>query len=508
MDYRPGEGNTLVLPGSRDQNGRLPQKATLADLCFLTAADLAQRIRRKELSAREVLDAHLRQIERVNPQVNAIVTLVAEAAQDRARLLDEDAARGNFHGPLHGLPIAHKDLIETKGIRTTLGSPIFKDYIPTANSLIVDRLQAAGAVSIGKTNTPEFGAGAQTFNAVFGATRNPWDLTKTCGGSSGGAAVSLACGMTPIADGTDMGGSLRIPASFCSVVGLRPSPGRVPRVPCATLGSNLSVFGPLARTVEDAALLMSVMAGPDHRDPLSIEEPGSLFAQPLGRDCKGLRVGWCAAFAGLPFERRVTEVFEAQRSKFEALGCITSDAHPDLAGAEEAFLILRALNFYQQLAGLLSKHRHLIKPAVVAEIERGARLTGPEIACAESLRSQLYASIGRLMIRYDFLVLPVAQAAPFNVDQEYVAEIDGVQMENYIAWFRSCYFITMTGLPAISVPAGFTAEGLPVGVQIVGRHQADWTVLQLAHAFEAVNSLKGGFPALAKETKIAADSAR
>ena len=429
-------------------------------------------MRRKELSAREVLEAHLAQIARVNPQVNAIVTLAADQAREQALRADEAAARGEFLGPLHGLPVAHKDLAETRGMRTTFGSPIFKDYVPDFSTLLVERTQRAGAITIGKTNTPEFGAGSQTFNPIFGATRNPWDLSKTCGGSSGGAAVALACGMLPIADGSDLGGSLRNPASFCSVVGFRPSPGRVPNVPSRNAWSALSVVGPMARNVEDVALFLSAIAGPDPRAPLSIHEPGSRFAQPLERDCRGLRIAWCGNqrgnFAGLPFDRRVSAVVNSQRRAFEALGCITEDADPDFSGADEAFKTLRALGFYQQHGALLEPHRAQMKLTVVEEIERGARLTGPEIARAETLRSQLFARIGEFMTRYDFLVLPVAQVPPFDIAQEYVTEIEGQRMETYVDWMRSCYFISMTALPAISVPAGFTPEGLPVGLQIVG----------------------------------------
>src|SRR5688572_8195167 len=257
------------------------------EICFLSAVEMARRIRRKELSSREVLEAHLRQIERVNPKVNAIVTLVADQAAAQAKIADEAAARGKWLGPLHGLPIAHKDLVETKGIRTTYGSPIFKDNVPTADALIIDRIRSAGAITLGKTNTPEFGAGSQTFNPVFGATRNPYDVSKTCGGSSGGAAVALACGMFPIADGSDMGGSLRNPASFCSVVGFRTSPGRVPIVPARSSWQALAVLGPMGRNVADTALLLSAMAGPDARSPMSLDDPGSRFAAPLGREFKG-----------------------------------------------------------------------------------------------------------------------------------------------------------------------------------------------------------------------------
>ncbi|HWE51951.1 MAG TPA: amidase [Bryobacteraceae bacterium] len=458
----------------------------MLEICRLNAVEMTRLIRRKELSAREVLDAHLRQIEGVNPKVNAIVTLIPEQALARARELDEAAARDQFAGPLHGLPVAHKDLASTKGIRTTFGSPLFSDYVPVANDLIIERIQQAGAVTIGKTNTPEFGAGSQTFNPVFGATRNPWDLSRTCGGSSGGAAVALVCGMVPIADGSDMGGSLRNPASFCSVVGLRPSPGRVPRVPSIDGWSTLSVLGPMARTVRDAALFLSAMAGPDGRAPLSIHEPGARFAESLERDCKGARIAWCPDFADLPFDRRIRDVFNAQRGRFESLGCVTEHVKPDFAGADEAFQVFRALDFYQRLGAL----RGAMKASVVREIERGSRLTGPEIADAETKRSRLFARTGQLMMDYDFLVLPVTQVPPFDLNQEYVTEIDGVRMESYIDWMRSCYFISITGLPVISVPAGFTPEGLPVGIQIVGRHQDDWGVLQMARAFESTGRLR------------------
>ncbi len=468
-----------------------------SEICFLTATELARRIRRKDLSAREVLAAHLRQIERVNPKVNAIVTLVAEQAVEQAKRLDEAAARKKFLGPLHGLPVAHKDLVETKGIRTTFGSPVFKDNVPAANALMVDRIQVAGAVTIGKTNTPELGAGSQTFNPVFGATRNPWDLSKTCGGSSGGAAVALACGMVPLADGSDMGGSLRNPASFCSVVGFRTSPGRVPRGPSDAAWNSLSVLGPMARTVQDVALFLSAIAGPDTTSPLSIHEPGSRFAQPLERDCKGVRIAWCPKFGGLPFDRRIRDVFDSQRKKFATLGCITEDADPDFSGADEAFKVLRALSFYQQYGSLPGAQRRQMKDTIRQELDRGSRLTGPEIAAAETKRSRLFARMGQLMEKHDFLLLPVTQVPAFDIQQEYVTEIEGTKMGSYIDWMRSCYFITVTALPAISVPAGFTPEGLPVGVQIVGRHQDDWGVLQIAHAFEQVNGLKDKFPAVA-----------
>ena len=297
-------------------------------LCDLSAVELAARIRRKEVSARDVMAAHLARIERVNPKVNAIVTLVADRAMADAARADDQTARGAALGPLHGLPVAHKDLVDTAGIRTTRGSPFYRDTVPTRDALIVTRMRAAGAITCGKTNTPEFGAGSQTFNTVFGATRNPYDLTKTCGGSSGGGAVALACGMVPIADGSDTGGSLRNPPAFCNVVGLRPSPGRVP----GSSWSPLSVSGPMARTVADVALFLSVLAGHDPGNPLSIAEDGARFRAPLGRDFKGVRVAWWQGLGGIPFEPDIRRIVDGHRRTFEDLGCVVESAEPDFTG--------------------------------------------------------------------------------------------------------------------------------------------------------------------------------
>ena len=458
--------------------------ATESSLCLESAKALADLIRRKKLSAREVLEAHLKQIERVNPKVNAVVTLVPDQAFAKAKLCDEAAAQGRFLGPLHGLPVAHKDLHDTKGIRTTYGSPIFKDHVPNADTLIVHRIRESGAVTLGKTNTPEFGAGSQTFNPVFGATKNPHDLSKTCGGSSGGAAVALACGMVPIADGSDTGGSLRNPASFCSVVGFRPSPGRVPRVPTGSAWSTISVVGPMARSVADCAFLLSAIAGPDERAPLSIHEDAARFARPLARDFKGTRVAWFKDLGGIPFDRRIHEVVNARIKAFESLGCIVESAEPDFAGADEAFRVARALSFHQQHSTKVAQHRAQIKATVLEEVDLGAKLTGSEITKADALRSALYHRVGEFFTKYEFFILPVTQVPPFDIDQPYVTEIEGRRMGNYIDWMRSCYYISVLHNPAISVPAGFTAEGLPVGLQIVGRHHDDWGVLQMAHAFE------------------------
>ena len=468
-----------------------------AEICFLTADDLARRIRDRELSVVEVMAAHLAQIERVNPAVNAIVTLLPERAMEAARAADAALVRGEPIGPLHGLPIAHKDLVPTKGIRTTFGSPIYADFVPEEDGLIVERLRGAGAITIGKTNVPEFGAGSQTFNPVFGATPNPYDPGTTCGGSSGGAAVALACGMQPLADGSDLGGSLRNPASFCNVVGFRPSPGRVPVWPTQAAWFPLSVQGPMARTVADVALMLSAIAGPDSRSPIAIAEPGDCFARPLARDFRGVRVAWSRDLGGLPVDPRVTTALEAQRHVFADLGCAVEEAAPDLAGAREVFQAWRAWAFELGHGDELRDHRDRMKETIVWNIEQGQRLTGPELARAERRRTELYQTARRFLERFEFLLLPVSQVPPFPIEQPYPTEVAGVPMATYIDWMRSCSDITVLGLPAISVPCGFTPEGLPVGLQIVGRHQDDVGVLQLAHAFEQATGFWRQRPALA-----------
>lgn len=454
------------------------------DLYFLTATRMADAIRSGELSSRQVMEAHLAQIERVNPKVNAIITLVADQAMDSARDADEKQARGEILGALHGLPVAHKDLVNTKGIRTTFGSPIYRDNVPDEDALIVQRLRRAGAITIGKTNTPEFGAGSQTFNEVFGATVNPYDTSKTCGGSSGGAAVALACGLIPIADGSDTGGSLRNPANFCNVVGLRTSPGRVPVYPNEMGWFPISVQGPMARTVEDAALMLSAIAGPDDRSPISITQPGSLFAQSLERDFNGAKIAWSQDFGELPVDPAVTNAIDSQRSVFETLGCEITDAAPDFSDADETFKAWRAWKFEHRFRPLLKSHRDQIKDTIIWNAESGTALTGPELSTIESKRTRLYHRVREFMETHEFLILPVSQVPPFDVTVPYISEINGEQLDTYIDWMKSCYYISAIGLPAISVPCGFTPDGLPVGVQIVGRHQDDLGVLQLAYAFQ------------------------
>lgn len=467
------------------------------DLCFLTATELARMIRSREVSCAAVMRAHLDQIERVNPQVNAIVTLLPDAAMQGAREADRRLQAGERIGPLHGLPVAHKDLVVTKGIRTTFGSPIYRDFVPDADAVIVERLRAAGAITIGKTNTPEFGAGSQTFNQVFGATRNPWDATKSCGGSSGGAAVALACGMVPIADGSDFGGSLRNPASFCNVVGLRPAAGRVPSWPAVHGWFPLPVLGPMARTVQDVALMLSVLAGPDARAPISIAESGGRFEQPLEREFAGVKVAWSPDLGGLPVDPRVSAALEPAREVLSGLGAQVVDATPDLRDADEVFQVLRGFHFELSYGQLLDTHRERLKDTVVWNIEEGRKLTGPQVGRAEFKRTELYHRVRKFMEQYAFLAAPVVQVPPFDVDQPWVTEINGERLATYIDWMKSCTRVSATGLPAISVPCGFTAEGLPVGLQIVGRHRDELGVLQLAYAFQQRTQLWKRRPPLA-----------
>jgi len=471
-------------------------ESATSQLCFAGAVEIAQLIREKKLSAREALAEHLKQIERMNPKVNAIVTLVAEMATQAAARADEMQARGEKLGPLHGLPVAHKDLMETRGIRTTFGSPLFKDHIPDEDDILVERMQRAGAIIVGKTNTPEFGAGSQTFNTIFGATRNPYDLGKTCGGSSGGAAVALACGMVPVASGSDAGGSLRNPAAYCNVVGFRPSIGRVPNPKAGFGWSTLSTSGCLGRCVADLALALSTIAGPDPDTPLSINELGDLFSRPLGRSFKGVRVAYFKDLGGVPFDPRVRAVNDAHRATFETLGAIVEQAEPDFSPAEISFRTIRAWTAAANYGNLLQQHPEAFKDTLKDEIQRGMKLTGEELAHAEVAHTLIWRRFQAFLGNYEFFILPTTQLPPFDVNLPYPTEIAGVHFDNYIDWMKSCWYISATGNPAASVPAGFTPEGLPVGLQIVGRDKQDFSVLQLAHAFEQATGFGKKRPAI------------
>jgi len=467
------------------------------EICFMRAVDILDLIRKKKLSAREVMQAHLKQINRVNSKVNAIVTLVPEdELMARAAAADEALAEGKWLGPLHGLPVGVKDLHETHGIRTTFGSPLHRDYIPDFDCRVVQREKQAGAIVIGKTNVPEFGLGSQTFNKVFGPTRNPYDLTKTCGGSTGGGAVALATGMAPLADGSDMGGSLRNPPNFCNVVGIRPSPGRVSNVPTRLGWFTLSVPGPVARNVTDCAFFMSVLAGFDHHSPISIDQPGSQFAQPLGgRSFKGVRVAMFKDL-GLPWDPEVKTAVQAQRKVFESLGCIVEDKEPDFSDANECFLAWRHWSTELAYGDLVPQHGGELNEYIHWHIEQGRKLTGPYLARVEAKRTALFQRMCGFKSEYEFFILPVNQVLPFDVNIHYPTEIAGVKMENYLAWMKSAYYISAAGNPAVSVPCAFSAGGLPIGVQIVGRHHDDWGVLQLAYAFEQATNISRRRPGI------------
>jgi amidase len=460
----------------------------VTDLCAKDAVTLAGMLRRRDVSAREVTAAHIQRIEEVDGAVNAVVTRTFDAALDQAARADAALARGAEPGPLHGLPVAHKDLHDTAGVRTTYGSVLFADHVPDHDALVVQRMSQAGAISLGKTNTPEFGAGSHTVNPVFGATHNPYDLSRSAGGSSGGAAAALGARMISLADGSDLGGSLRNPASFCNVTGLRPSPGRVPSWPVTDVADVLGVEGPMGRTVADVALLLSVLAGPDPRVPLALDAPAphvppDQIAGLLARDLRGVKVAWSADL-GLPVEPAVREVLTPARQVLAGLGCEVIDAVPDLSGADEVFRIRRAFRFATAFGSLLRRHPGQLGPNVTWNTERGLELSVGDLSRATVLHAALAGRVSAFFASVEVLACPVTQVVPFDVTLDWVHDINGEPQRTYLDWMASAYLISVTGLPAISVPAGFTPDGLPVGLQLIGRRRADWPLLRVAHAFE------------------------
>jgi len=454
------------------------------ELVWKSAVELTTLMQKGDLSSTEVVSAHLAHIDRVNPSLNAIVTLVPDHALAMANEADERQAAGEPLGLLHGVPIAHKDLANTAGIRTTLGSPVFAENVPDTNALVVQRAIDAGAVTVGKTNTPEFGAGSHTFNAVFGSTANPYDETKTCGGSSGGAAVALASGMVPVADGSDLGGSLRNPASFCNVVGFRPSPGRVPAWPKTDMWSYLSTEGPMARSVDDVALLLAAQTGTDPRNPIALESRPDDYLPPISEPTSALRVAWSPDLGGLPIDQAVTAALAHVPDLFIDLGHSVEQDCPDLDGAGYVFDVLRAWGFAMNHAATIEQHRDQLKETVQWNVQRGMDLDMADHLKASRMRGEIYQRVATFFEHYDVLLCPVTQVPPFPIETEYITNINGHQMQTYIEWMRVCTDVTVMNCPAISVPAGFTNDGLPIGLQIITAPRTDLDTLRVAKQFE------------------------
>ena len=453
-----------------------------------SASVIAARVRAREVSAVAVVEEALARIARHNGALNAIVTLAPHAV-DEARAIDERIARGEDVGPLAGVPVGIKDVTPVAGVRTTYGSPVFADHVPTEDALVVTRLRAAGAVILGKTNTPEFAAGGNTWNEVFGRTRNPWDPSRSAGGSTGGGAVGLATGMIALAEGTDLGGSLRIPASFCGVVGIRPSPGLVPTDPADWVWDTLQVTGPMARTAEDVALALQAIAGPSGRSPLAQPTAGRDFVGAVRRGPrKGLRVAYCPDIAGIGVEPGVERACRNAALGLAAAGVSVEEVAFDLGFARDAFLALRGEWF---VAWMYDKLEHLDRFGVNVRNNINAGLDGSPraLGAAHHARGRVWHLFREFFARYDHLLTPTMCVAPFPVEQNYPEVVAGVKMRTYVDWLAPTFLLSLSGLPVASVPCGLDTEGLPVGMQIVGRAQGEEEVLALAGAVQRINPI-------------------
>jgi len=468
------------------------------DLTFTSAGELGKLYRTRRASPLEVMQALLGRIDAVNPAVNAIVTLARDAALWNARRATAVLKRGASLPPLFGVPVAIKDVTPTAGIRTTHGSRLFEDHVPTEDALVVQRLRAAGAIVLGKTNTPEFAFGPNTVNAVFGATRNPWDPTRTAGGSSGGSAAALATGMCPLAEGTDLGGSLRGPASFCGVVGFRTTPGLIPRYPSALAWDSYSVEGPMARSVADAALMLSVMAGPDDRAPLSYEvDPRQFLAAVRAPSVKGWRVAWTVDLGGLVLvDDEVRAVFEHAVSAFRSIGARLEAACPDMSDVPEIVRLTRGLLMVARHADKLPEHRAVLQAGLVENAEAGLALSSREIAEGELLRTRQWQRVREFLEPRDLWLTPTMAVPPFPIEHPHVLEVNGQPVGKAMQRSHLTYAFSVLGLPAISIPCGFTRAGLPVGLQIVGKRRGEVAVLRAAAAFEAARPWSDRIPPL------------
>ena len=456
------------------------------------ATQLSAAIHARKVSCEEVMRAYLDRIKKANGKANAIVSLQdPDGLLKEAKAKDNDFARGT-PGPLYGFPHAVKDLQPVKGMRFTSGSPIYKDRVATNDSLYVERLRAAGAIMIGKTNTPEFGLGSHTVNRVFGATTNPYNNTYSSGGSSGGAAVGLSLRMLPVADGSDYGGSLRNPAGWNNVCGFRISIGRVPGVGGEVWLPSMSVSGPMAKTVGDVALLLSVMAGPDPRVPLSLETEGATFREPLKADMKGKRIAWLGDFKGtVPYEPGLVDVCKDALKRFTALGCTVEEASPnfDVERAWQAFVSLRGWQMSGAFLAMTPEQRALLNQQALFELETVQKLSLADVVQASNVRSQWTAAVNQMFEHYDYLVAPTAQLFPFPLTQPWPTEIAGQKMRTYHEWMKGVCLITLTGCPSLAVPAGFGAKGLPIGLQIIAPVRQEMAALKMGAAFEAAEPL-------------------
>ena len=454
------------------------------ELCWTPAVDLAAAIRDRTLSPVALTQAVLDRIERINPAINAYCTVVADRAMAAARTAEAEVMRGGHLGPLHGVPMSFKDLTPTAGIRTTFGSKIFEHNVPTEDAVVVERARRAGAIVLGKTNTPEFGCKGVTDNRIFGPTRNPWNLDRMAGGSSGGAAAALAAGLGPIAEGSDLGGSIRMPASACGVVGLKPSVGRVPRHPALNGWTSFSCLGPMARTVRDAGLLLSVFAGPDERDPLSLPATGEDFARAADGGIRGLRVAWSPDLGYATVDAEVASLCAAAAKGFTEFGCTVEEASPGFEDPEPLFVDLTSPLRAAALAPYLEAWRDQMDPVLTTRIDASVGMSAIDAERATHRRTAMWQIVRRFFERYDLLLTPTLGVPPFPIGRNAPADIAGKPLASPLAWMPFCFPFAMTAQPAISVPCGFTTDGLPVGLQIVGRRFAEATLLRAAAAFE------------------------